>query len=792
MAEDESPRSRRTLRRALLAAGRAAALIAIVTGVNGLIAPNQPVWGYAVAVFLGGIASGLLTALIAGVLALIGMVAFFSAPGALGWLSVAIAAIAGGVIGHARRQRVAQGVSVPPQDISKLAAEVRQVEAAREDDRTRAASEMSDALETIRQLHDELNEARTALVELQREHTNLQEQHREQKTAGGELLGRADTLVADLTAELAAARAAAENETKLREQYESEHENLEMAASRALEDVQGTRATNDELRSALDDARARLAKVTATYEQVTVELATEREHARAAAARVHELQQSHGRADGVRSQLERVNDELHRKFETEVQRVQRESNEKLAQLDRQWGEKLQKIVTELASDHEDDLGEAVAAREQARAEVRSLNSRVQELQHQLEAARTRPAVDEKALRGQIDAEWGARLQKIVNELVADQENAIGEAVEQREKARAEARSLGIRVQELEKSRAELKRQTQERPLPPPEIDRQQIDAEWSAKLQKVVNELAADHETDIGTAIEAREAARAEARSLSVRVQELEKSRAELKRQTQERPLPQETAIAAAIEARDAARAEARDLNIRLTSLQNSMENELRRLHAERNSLLLHVQGLEQEIVALRLRPAVEPAPAVEEELPFGPLVSLPDSPPLESEEERRARAEVLQFAEQANAALRRASTPEPQPADEHKPLIILVHHDPALRNLYRDRLLGSGFRVMTAADGLEGMRLATKHKPDVVIADAVMPKMDGHELCQLIKSNAETASAKVVLMTGVYTNEVPRVTAEQAFEPDELMRKPVKFDALKNVLTNLLAAKTA
>ena len=810
MAEDESPRSRRTLRRALLAAGRAAALIAIVTGINGLIAPNRPIWGYAVAVFLGGIASGLLTAVIAGVLALIGMVVFFSAPGALGWLSVAIAAIAGGVIGHARRQRAAPAhppvqreeeaqteVSVPPQDISKLAAEVRRVEAARDDDRTRAASEMSDALETIRQLHDELNEARTALAELQREHTNLKEQHREQKSAGGELLGRADTLVAELTAELAAARAATENETKLREQYESEHENLEMAASRALEDVQRTRATNDELRSALEDARARLAKVTATYEQVTVELATEREHARAAAARVHELQQSHGRADGVRSQLERANDELRRKFEAEVQRVQRESSEKLAQLDRQWGEKLEKIVAELASDHENDLGEAVAAREQARAEVRSLSSRVQELQRQLEAARGRPEVDEKSLRGQIDAEWGARLQKIVNELVADQENAIGEAVELREKARAEARSLSIRVQELEKSRAELKRQTQERPLPPPAIDRQQIDAEWSAKLQKVVNELAADHEADIGTAIEAREAARAEARSLGARVQELEKrlrdsetSRADLKRRTEERPLPQETAIAAAIEAKDAARAEARDLNIRLTSLQNSMENELRRLHAERNSLLSHMQVLEQEIVALRSRP--EPAPAIEEELPFGPLVSLPDSPPLESEEERRARADVLQFAEQANAALRRASAPEPQPADAHKPLIVLVHHDPALRNLYRDKLLGSGFRVMTAADGLEGMRLATKHKPDVVIADAVMPKMDGHELCQLIKSNAETASAKVVLMTGVYTNEVPRVTDERAFEPDELLRKPVKFDALKNVLTNLLAAKTA
>ena len=134
----------------------------------------------------------------------------------------------------------------------------------------------------------------------------------------------------------------------------------------------------------------------------------------------------------------------------------------------------------------------------------------------------------------------------------------------------------------------------------------------------------------------------------------------------------------------------------------------------------------------------------------------------------------------------RRQRPPAPQP------LILFVHHDPALRNLYVDKLQNNGFRVLTAADGLEGLRLAKTHRPEIIIADTVMPKMDGNELCQLIKSNEETASAKVVLMTGMYTNEAANPNKEHAFHPDEVVRKPVKFDALKNTLANLLTAKSA
>src|SRR5205807_4606457 len=160
----------------------------------------------------------------------------------------------------------------------------------------------------------------------------------------------------------------------------------------------------------------------------------------------------------------------------------------------QGSDKLQKIVNEMASDHENDLGEAVAAREQARAEARSLTSRAQELEKKLRESEAARAAVRKIDRQQIDAEWSAKLEKIVNELAADHENDLGEAVAAREQARAEARSLNSKAQELEKKL----RESEAAQIGRAKSSRQQIDAEWSAKLEKIVNELAADHENDLG------------------------------------------------------------------------------------------------------------------------------------------------------------------------------------------------------------------------------------------------------------------------------------------------------
>jgi CheY-like chemotaxis protein len=145
--------------------------------------------------------------------------------------------------------------------------------------------------------------------------------------------------------------------------------------------------------------------------------------------------------------------------------------------------------------------------------------------------------------------------------------------------------------------------------------------------------------------------------------------------------------------------------------------------------------------------------------------------------EREAARAEVRSL-QMKMTSLQHAATKSAPP---RRPLILVVHHDPAMRSMSRDNLDKNGFDILTAADGLEGLRLAVAHKPAVVVADASMPKMDGRELCQLIKSNPETSGVRVVLLTADERDEVPRELG-----PDELLRKPVKFDALQAALARL------
>ncbi|MEK6371747.1 MAG: response regulator [Acidobacteriota bacterium] len=142
-----------------------------------------------------------------------------------------------------------------------------------------------------------------------------------------------------------------------------------------------------------------------------------------------------------------------------------------------------------------------------------------------------------------------------------------------------------------------------------------------------------------------------------------------------------------------------------------------------------------------------------------------------------QARAEVRSLQMKLNSMQQSIAKSAPP----RRPLILVVHHDPAMRNMSRESLERGGFDTITAADGLEGLRLTVAHKPDVVVADASMPKMDGRELCQLIKSNQETSGVKVVLISADARDKIPRELG-----PDELLRKPVKFEALHTALTRL------
>ncbi len=69
---------------------------------------------------------------------------------------------------------------------------------------------------------------------------------------------------------------------------------------------------------------------------------------------------------------------------------------------------------------------------------------------------------------------------------------------------------------------------------------------------------------------------------------------------------------------------------------------------------------------------------------------------------------------------------------------------------LARDLLKVLGYEVIEATDGEQGVELAKKHKPALILMDIMMPKMDGYAACDAIKKDATTKNIPVVMLTAI------------------------------------------
>jgi two-component system alkaline phosphatase synthesis response regulator PhoP len=79
----------------------------------------------------------------------------------------------------------------------------------------------------------------------------------------------------------------------------------------------------------------------------------------------------------------------------------------------------------------------------------------------------------------------------------------------------------------------------------------------------------------------------------------------------------------------------------------------------------------------------------------------------------------------------------------------VLIAEDDANILISLDYLMRKkGYEVFVAQNGEEALQLAIKHQPDVILLDIMMPKMDGYQVCQAIKSTKETSHAKIVFLS--------------------------------------------
>ena len=79
---------------------------------------------------------------------------------------------------------------------------------------------------------------------------------------------------------------------------------------------------------------------------------------------------------------------------------------------------------------------------------------------------------------------------------------------------------------------------------------------------------------------------------------------------------------------------------------------------------------------------------------------------------------------------------------------ILVVEDTKLTREMVKDALTLRGYTIFEAKDGVEGLKLANEKRPDLIILDIVMPRMDGIEACRLIKSEVQTKGIPVIMLT--------------------------------------------
>lgn len=84
------------------------------------------------------------------------------------------------------------------------------------------------------------------------------------------------------------------------------------------------------------------------------------------------------------------------------------------------------------------------------------------------------------------------------------------------------------------------------------------------------------------------------------------------------------------------------------------------------------------------------------------------------------------------------------------KSKILIIEDDSFLLTMYATKFELENYQVVTAEDGEKGLKLAQKERPDIILLDVLLPKMNGFEVLKTLKENFETKDSKVILLTNL------------------------------------------
>lgn len=116
---------------------------------------------------------------------------------------------------------------------------------------------------------------------------------------------------------------------------------------------------------------------------------------------------------------------------------------------------------------------------------------------------------------------------------------------------------------------------------------------------------------------------------------------------------------------------------------------------------------------------------------------------------------------------------------------IIIVDDEPDILKTIEIFLKGEGFNVITAADGITALDKIRRERPDLVILDIMLPKLDGYKVCRMLKFDSKFKTIPVVILTA-RAQEVDEKKAKEV-HADAYITKPFQPDVLLEKIKSLL-----
>ena len=120
--------------------------------------------------------------------------------------------------------------------------------------------------------------------------------------------------------------------------------------------------------------------------------------------------------------------------------------------------------------------------------------------------------------------------------------------------------------------------------------------------------------------------------------------------------------------------------------------------------------------------------------------------------------------------------------------LVLIVDDDEHTRTLLKDLCETSGFKVLTAEDGVEAMEHISKARPDLVLLDLMMPRRDGFSVLKAVRETTELAELPVIVLTAM--GDMDGKIRGMELGADDYITKPFKLIELQTRINSALTVR--